>query len=45
MPSQDALKSVPYDVQEVYAAKADAYRSFSSIFQYGEGLRALFALL
>lgn len=32
-----------YDVQELYTAKADAYLSFSSIFRYGEGLRALFA--
>lgn len=37
------LKGVHYDVQELYAAKADAYRSFSSTFQYGAGLRALFA--
>ena len=37
------LKPVHYDVQELYTAKADAYRSFSSTFQHGQGLRALFA--
>ena len=36
------LKPMHYDVQELYTAKADCYRSFSSTFQYGEGLRALF---
>jgi cyclopropane fatty-acyl-phospholipid synthase-like methyltransferase len=37
------LKPLHYDVQQLYTAKADAYGSFSSTFQYGEGLRALFA--
>jgi SAM-dependent methyltransferase len=37
------VKPVHYDVQELYTANADAYRSFSSTFQYDEGLRALFA--
>jgi cyclopropane fatty-acyl-phospholipid synthase-like methyltransferase len=36
------LKATHYDVQELYTAKADAYRSFSSTFHYGEGLRAVF---
>jgi cyclopropane fatty-acyl-phospholipid synthase-like methyltransferase len=37
------LKATHYDVQELYTAKEDAYRSFSSTFQYGKGLRALIA--
>lgn len=32
-----------YEAQELYTARADGYRRFSSTFQYREGLRALFA--
>jgi cyclopropane fatty-acyl-phospholipid synthase-like methyltransferase len=37
------MKALHSEVQELYTAKADAYRSFSSAFHYGKGLRALFA--
>jgi SAM-dependent methyltransferase len=37
------VKPDHYDAQELYTSKVDAYRSFSSTFQYGKGLQALFA--
>lgn len=37
------MKPDHHDVLELYTAKGDAYRSFSSIFHYRKGLQALFS--